>query len=238
MQARFLGRDDVGGGLALHRFAVPPEITASYTHPGQYVRATFPVGTGYFALVNPVGANEWELLVRGEAGDASAAMVALEDGAETEITTALGRGFPIDDVRGRPLVIALAGSAIGLARPLLAARRASGELATTWVYAGVRSPDALPLAADLARADTDGAFVRVSNSRAFARVIADAAEAVRSDRPRTTHRAGYVQGNLEADRTAGEFPANAAVFTAGPDPMVAAIVALGRAADFDVYTNV
>lgn len=114
----------------------PPE---AYTRPGQYVQAGA-VGAppGIFALASSPGA-PLELLVKAE-GEAAIALAEAGPGTPVEVSHALGDGFPLERVAGRPLLLLVNGSGLSAARPVIAAELAAGLPRPVALYYGVLSP--------------------------------------------------------------------------------------------------
>jgi len=208
----------VGGGLTRVTLAVPEDRRASYVHAGQYVEVVIDGARGFFALAGPIGAPAWELLVRASGG-ASEALLATPPGESVDVSLALGRGFPDDALAAERLVVAVGGSAIAIAPPIVA-RRAPGS---THLYVGVRTPADTPLLDEL----------RAWRAAGFA-VTLCASRDVDGDVGLPVARA-YVQDVIARDRATIGAPAT--VLVAGPDGLVAAVRALGGD-DLSVYTNV
>lgn len=208
----------VGGGLTRVSLDVPEDRRASYAHAGQYVEVTIDAARGYFALAGPIGAPTWELLVR-SSGGASEALLARGPGAVVDVSPALGRGFPDVALGAERLVVAVAGSAIAIAPPIVA-RRGAGS---THLYVGVRTPADTPLLDEL----------RAWRARGFA-VTLCASRAIDGEVGLPVTKA-YVQDAIARDRATIGAPAT--VLAAGPDGLVAAVRALGGD-DLSVYTNV
>jgi CDP-4-dehydro-6-deoxyglucose reductase len=112
---------------------------ASHTRPGQFITAT--VGEhkpGYFALANSPG-EALCLLIKAD-GETSRALVALDAGSEVEISEAIGKGFALEQVAGRELVILCNGSGISACRPVIEAEIAAGLPRPVHFFHGLRSP--------------------------------------------------------------------------------------------------
>jgi NAD(P)H-flavin reductase len=108
-------------GVRLELGAIAPK----HAHPGQVVKLRadhLEAGHkhGYFALANaprPDGAGE--LLLKRGAALADAIIAAAAPGATLEATAPLGPGFPVEDARGRDVLLFAAGSGITPIRALL-----------------------------------------------------------------------------------------------------------------------
>jgi NAD(P)H-flavin reductase len=222
------GRCGAGGGLTLVALDVGADAARSYTAPGQYVEVKVEKGNGYFVLAGDVAAARWELLVR-NAGDAADALTSAPLGSAIEVSAALGLGFPIDGALGRPLGVAVVGTALAVARPILRRRIAEGDARRTYVFLGVRSAADVPLAAEVDAWSSQGAHVTLCLSRPAApeddRALA-----------RAVRRQGYVQRAVVLAIEAGELPERALVVAAGPEEMLADMRALSSSVE--VVTNV
>lgn len=191
-------------------------------------------GNGYFALASEPGVSPFELLVRNN-GEASAVLATASLPTSVEVAGPLGHGFPVDRAVGRDLVVAVAGSAIAVARPLLRQRIARGEGARTHLFVGARAPSELPLVDEI-ESWAEQANVVLCLSRAE---VDHDPEIV----PRASRRVGYVQAALAAFAERREpSAATPLVFAAGPAEMLADVKALGAPsargpAAFDVVTN-
>src|SRR5947209_11331559 len=98
--ARLIARTPVGGGMSLLAFDVPPELRATYEHPGQYAELVPATEAGFFVIASEVGADRWEFLMRG-GGGAADTLLAMPLGGEVPIVGALGDGFPCAETRDR-----------------------------------------------------------------------------------------------------------------------------------------
>jgi len=221
---------DAGGGLTLVALDVDEATARTYTTAGQYVEIRAEKGNGYFVLAGDEGARRFELLVR-NAGDAADALVNGAIGTSFAISTALGEGFPIHAARARPLVVAVVGSALAAARPVLRRRLDDGDAAITQLYIGVRAAAELPLAAEVEQWAERGIRVVLCLSRG--ELHHDEGTVPRAERV-----TGYVQLAIERAIAAGKVPHGALVVAAGPEAMLAALRGLGGAGAVEVVTNV
>src|SRR5262245_42881125 len=119
-------RRDAGAELLLVGLDVDAELAHAYTAPGQYVQINTERGNGYFVLAGDLGAPRWELLVR-NAGGAADALTSLVLGSAVDVSAPLGKGFPLESARGRPLIVAVVGTAMAVARPVMRRRIAEGD---------------------------------------------------------------------------------------------------------------
>jgi NAD(P)H-flavin reductase len=254
--ATLVARSDAGGGLSLLTLELRPDVASTYAAPGQYVEVRAGGETGYFVLANEPGAPAWELIMRA-GGGASDLLLAMAPGTPVEVTRAIGDGFPMGPARGNPLLIALSGTGVAAARPLVRRRIADGDAALTRLLVGIRTRVELPLERDLggwaaagvgvlvclsqydAAADADGA----ADAAADADAVATAGAAAgpdgkgRSDDGRFAR--GYVQDVLRV-RPESRPPAGARIFAVGVASMVDALRELAPAmgiAPEHVHTN-
>ncbi len=230
-QAVLTERRDAGAGLTLVTLTPAREHALAYRAPGQYVEV-HAEARGYFALASEVGAPSWELLVRMNGG-ASDTLLRAPEGTTLDVKGPLGDGFPLERAAGRALVVAVAGSALAVARPIVRDRIARSEARTTSVYVGVRTVRDVPLAQEVAGWAHAGARVVLCLSRPETDQVSPLALA------ETRRRAGYVQTVLANDvleRQVGD----ALLFAAGPAAMLDAVRALSRehGATLEVVTNV
>lgn len=243
-RAVLTARRDVGGGLNLVTLAAPVELVPGYRAPGQYIHVHAD-GGGYFAFAGEVGAASWELLVR-NSGGASDALTNAPEGTTFDVSGPLGVGFPLERADGTSLIVAVAGSALAVARPIVRERirRGLGRKAAidpTTVYLGVRAPRDLPLANEVE-----------GWARAGVRIMLCLSQPDLDDPlllAAATRRTGYVQAVLATDVARGDaigpLPARASlVFAAGPPGMLDEIRRLTAASGavnaptLEVWTNV
>lgn len=222
-------RRDSGAGLSLVTLTPSPDRAMAYRAPGQYIEVRAEAN-GYFVLAGEIGAPSWELLVRTNGG-ASDALTASPEGTVFDVVGPLGRGFPIERARGRHLVVAVAGSALAVTRPILRDRIARREGRTTSVYIGARTAKDVALAREVAGWVHAGARIVLCLSR------------LELDDPRTlaeaTRMSGYVQTVLAQDVGDGRIADDALVFAAGPAGMLEALRGLpATGAKLEVITNV
>lgn len=220
-RGHLVARAPVGGGLSRVTLEVPPEVSRTYRHAGQYIEVAVGPARGYFALAGVVGADAWELLVK-SSGGASEALLTSSLGASVDVSDALGDGFGDAVERAEHLVVVAAGSAVAVVPPLVARR--SARMGSTHLYVGVRTPAEAPLLEELREWARWGATVTLCASQgagvapAELRVFEGRAQrALTSDLPRLAR--------------------PLAVVAAGPDGLVADLRALSGG-DLWVYTNV
>jgi NAD(P)H-flavin reductase len=205
-------RTDAGGGLMLVALDVGPELARAYTAAGQYIEIATAGGRGYFVLAGEVGRSPWELLVK-NAGDAANALFSLPRGSTVSVNGPMGTGFNVVHVPSRPVVIAVVGSALAVARPVVASRLSQGEAASTMLFIGLRAPTDIPLANEVAGWLDQGVVVVLCLSRAE---LDNHPEIL----PRARRVGGYVQEGVSRAVESGELPSGAVVVVAGPDAML------------------
>jgi NAD(P)H-flavin reductase len=215
-------RRDAGAGLQLLTLTPPPALARAYRAPGQFIKVhADSVGAespGYFVFAGEVGAPSWELLVRNSGGAADLLSTAPE-GTTLPISGPLGTGYPLDRAQGKNLVVAVVGSALAVARPILRERIARRECARTHLYIGARSGADVPLAGEV-----------VGWARAGARLVLCLSRPDTDDPrvlPGIPRRRGWVQQVVAEDLRDGLF-ANALLFAAGPQGMLEETRALAR----------
>jgi NAD(P)H-flavin reductase len=215
-------RRDAGGGLVEIVLSVADEVRVSYVAPGQYTQITAGGEERFFVLSGDPGAPNWRFLTRG-GGGASDHLLALPLESVVTVTAAQGRGFPYEVARSRDLLIAVTGTGIAAARPLVRARVRDGVARRTEVFVGVRKRSDAPLAVELDAWRKEGVSVTLCLS------------AEDADGPGA--RRGYVQDIVQ--ERAPSHPGGV-IFAAGVPEMVEAlrrIAARVGLREDDVYTN-
>lgn len=93
----------------------------THTGPGQVVRVRVEgAGDGYFALSSaPAGDGHADLLIKRGAPLADRIVATAKKGAQVEMTSVFGKGFPLEPARGRDLLLFAAGSGISPIRALV-----------------------------------------------------------------------------------------------------------------------
>lgn len=221
-------RRDAGGGLTLVGLDVDASIARGYAAPGQYIELRTERGNGFFVLAGSLGVSPFELLVR-NAGDAADVLVNSAIGTALEVSAPLGDGFPADRATGRELVVAVVGSALAVARPLVTRRLDELAAPHTHVYVGARSAGDVPLIEEVEAWGAAGVEVVLCLSRAEL-------EHERTRLPFARRAAGYVQDVVARDVEGGRL-SGALVFAAGPAAMLTAIRGLPDGV-LEVVTNV
>ena len=223
-------RRDAGGGLLLVALDVDPGRGRAYTTPGQYVEVRTGSAQGFFVLASQVGVTPWELLVK-NAGDAADALVSLPLGSQIEVKGPMGAGFAVARVVERSVVVAVVGSALAVARPVLATRIAEGVAGNTFLFLGMRAPTDLPIAEEVEAWSEQGVNVVLCLSRSEL-------DHHREVLPKAQRAVGYVQAAVARAVATGALPAGALAVAAGPDAMIADMRALSRTSPIEVVTNV
>lgn len=214
-------RHDVGGELLLVSLEVSADVARGYTTPGQYIEVKTTSSKGYFVLASPLGSSPWQLLVK-NAGGAADALTTLPLGTELEIKGPLGAGFSAPRMDSRHVAVAVVGSALGVARPVLADRIRVGAAARTHLFLGVRAPTDVPILAEVEAWAAEGVRVVLCLSRGELDHHPEVAS-------RASRVAGYVQRALARALESGEVPHGTIVIAAGPDAMLAETRLLGTA---------
>jgi NAD(P)H-flavin reductase len=220
-------KEDAGGGLFRLALELPRGLGETYVRPGQYVVLGSGAKKAYFVLAGDVGETRWELIVRA-GGEVVQAVLEVPLGERVEVSAAQGGGFPIEEARGRDLLVAVTGSGIAAGRPVLRTRLREGEARSTELLLGVRTLADVPLEGELGDWSAAGARVTVCVSR----------------EPLPAGREGFAMGyvqDIARIRAAGSPPsAGKMIFAAGVKEMVSAMRALARdlgVQESDVRTN-
>jgi NAD(P)H-flavin reductase len=204
------------------------ERAARYTVPGQVLKLRAPTGTdGYYAIASaptPGDGAHAELLIK-RGGALADAIIAAADSGALPASDPFGRGFPVDEARGRDVLLFAAGSGIAPVRALvqhvIAAR---GDFGRVELYYGQRE------AGDFAFQREHAAW-----ERAGVRVILCASRA--ADGWTGAH--GHVQ-DVARSQLIGALGPQAAAFVCGMKPMVAGVretLAAAGLAPERVYLN-
>jgi NAD(P)H-flavin reductase len=150
-------------GLSGARLRVPAEVAAAHRRPGQ-ILVVHP-GDGepvFLALASPPGDAELEVLV----GPAAAARLELREGSELAVSGPSGPGFPLEEARGRDLLLFAVGSALAPLRPVVElVRRARSDFGQVTLHVGAHTAADLPYARSYPAWDRDRIDVVTSLSR-------------------------------------------------------------------------
>jgi NAD(P)H-flavin reductase len=186
--------------------------------PGQFVMAALPAFSAAPISVSRFRRDGLDLTIRA-AGPATRAMTALERGSTLGLRGPLGRGWPVDEVTGRDVVIVAGGIGLAPLRPLIdvcLARR--DTVGSVRIYLGARTP------ADRLYVDEIG--------RLAARSDFEIKETVDRAGPDWLGRVGIVTQLFDRATWDGR---NAVAFICGPERMIQATadVLFGRGIDVD-----
>jgi NAD(P)H-flavin reductase len=232
--ARLAGRESAGGGLTRVTVEPEPSLLASYGHAGQYVEMRVQGETGFFVVSNEPGSPAWELVMRA-GGGASDVVLAIPVGSPLELTGALGHGFPLEVAAGHPLLVALNGTGVAAAPPIVRRRVRDGDAAITRVFVGVRARDEVPLELELRAWRQSGVDVVVCLSQPTPGPSGE----VGGQPPGVTFVPGYVQDVIR-DRVAPGSLADGRLFAVGSSSMVDALRAHAPGLGLDegrIHTN-
>jgi NAD(P)H-flavin reductase len=125
-------------------------LRESHQRPGQYVHLRLPgLAEGLFALASAPGTSgRWELLVKA-GSPLTNALVHLPLGERVEVSRPEGRGFPLEQARGKDLLLFATGSGISPIRSVIESirleRAAYGRVT---LYFGARTPAAFAYSRD------------------------------------------------------------------------------------------
>ncbi|HUL57967.1 MAG TPA: oxidoreductase [Anaeromyxobacteraceae bacterium] len=102
------------------RLALPPELERTHQWPGQVVEVRTAAGDAFFALATaPRPDGQEELLLKRGHPVADAVITRGAPGGSLEVTTPFGKGFPIEEARGKDVLLFAAGSGIGPIRAIV-----------------------------------------------------------------------------------------------------------------------
>jgi len=118
--ARVLEAADETAAFRALRLELPGLLAAAHQRPGQVVKVRTPVGEGYLALASaPAPGGRVDLLVKRGGKVADAALAAAAPGGTLELSAPFGKGFPVEQARGRDVLLFAAGSGIAPIRALV-----------------------------------------------------------------------------------------------------------------------
>jgi NAD(P)H-flavin reductase len=169
-------REPAGGGLFRVRLIVDEATAATHTRHGQYIEIrhddgdtdgdrTIPsAAKGFFAIASAPGERTWDILVR-DGGTMGERLRTLSLGERVILSDATGPGFPVETAHGRPLIVAVTGSAIAAVLSTLGARIEDGDAKHTFLFYGVRDRSELGLQAELDAMRAAGIDVAICLSR-------------------------------------------------------------------------
>ena len=118
--ARVLGAWDETPTLRALRLELPPRFAGAHQRPGQVVKLHTQVGEAYFALATaPSPDGMMELLVKRGGRIADAAIAGAAPEGALDVSAPFGKGFPLEEGRGRHVLLFAAGSGIAPIRALV-----------------------------------------------------------------------------------------------------------------------
>ncbi|MFT3776267.1 MAG: hypothetical protein QM820_63795 [Minicystis sp.] len=118
--ARVLDVWDETEALRTVRVALPPAWAEAHARPGQVVKLFAADQEGYFALASaPSSEGTADLLLKRGGRVADAAIVGAAPGSALDISAPFGKGFPVEEARGRHLLLFAAGSGIAPIRSVV-----------------------------------------------------------------------------------------------------------------------
>lgn len=151
--ATLLARAPAADGLTDLKLDVSEApLRGTHERPGQYVHVRLPEhGEGLFAIASPPGnTSQWDLLVKQDS-PLTAALLQLPLGARVEVSRPEGRGFPLEQARGKDLLLFATGSGISPIRSVIESiRREREAYGRVTLYFGVRKPEAFAYMRDFA----------------------------------------------------------------------------------------
>ncbi len=125
-------------------------LRGAHRHPGQYVHLRLPGHEeGLFALASPPSSSpRWDLLVK-EGSPLTDALIHLPLGGRVDVSPPEGRGFPLEQARGKDLLLFATGSGISPIRAVIESIRQEREAyGQVTLYFGVRTPTSFAYARD------------------------------------------------------------------------------------------
>ncbi len=148
--ADVLAAHDETPALRAVALRLPPALAAAHRLPGQAVKLRTPAGESFFALSTaPRDDGRVELLVKRGGRVADDAVARAVPGARLEVSPPLGKGFAVEEARGKDVLLFAAGSGIAPIRALvqhLLARR--GEVNRVTLFYGQRHGSEFAYAAE------------------------------------------------------------------------------------------
>lgn len=234
-QAVLLQRETVGGGLVRVDLEVPQDLALTHEAHGQFVdlrhsgqepgseEVTLSAPTrGFFALVSDPGSAVWSILVK-DGGSMAARLRRLPAGTNLDVSSAMGRGFPLERARERRLLLAASGTGLAAVLSAARARVAAGQASQTFLAYGVRERAEVALES----------FFQVLREAGMAVAMCISREAVTED--------GFLQGSLSAVLPKLGWDLRAAmVFAAGQAELLEQLRRVGEGigiASGDVFAN-
>lgn len=149
------------------RLEVPPAVYAGYRIPGQFLEVRLPgeEAGAYFAIANRPDADGLELLVKRGEGPADL-LFELPVGSEVEVSEAMGPGFPLEQARGKDVLLFATGSGFAPIRAMLQAiRRERDAYGAVHLFFGVRTEVDVPFRQELDALAAQGIELHLTISR-------------------------------------------------------------------------
>ncbi|MBN1206145.1 MAG: NAD-binding oxidoreductase [Myxococcaceae bacterium] len=125
-------------------------LRESHQRPGQYVHLRLPgLEEGLFAIASAPGSSgRWDLLMK-LGSPLTDSLLHLPLGEQVEVSRPEGRGFPLEQARGRDLLLFATGSGISPIRSVIESiRQERGAYGRVMLYFGVRTPSAFAYSRD------------------------------------------------------------------------------------------
>jgi NAD(P)H-flavin reductase len=140
---------------------VPPEVAASYTVPGQFVRLRPQRSPeGMFALAQAPGGGRFEFLIK-RGSPIADELGALAHGDPLELSLAQGKGFPVQAARGHNLLLIATGTGLAPMRAVIDhLRRERGAWGRVVLLFGAFTPAHFPWPDEFPRWEKDGIWVQ------------------------------------------------------------------------------
>ena len=207
---------ETGDATTLHLRTTDRRLLAG--RPGQFVMAALPAFSAAPISVSRFRRDGLDLTIRA-AGPATRAFTELERGATIGLRGPLGRGWPVEQMTGRDVVIVAGGIGLAPLRPLIDACLAQRDaLGSVRIYLGARTP-------------ADRLYV-AEIGRLAARADIELKETVDRAGPHWFGRVGIVTQLFDRATWDGR---NAVAFICGPERMMQATaeVLFGRGIDVD-----
>lgn len=128
----------------------PASVLQAHTSPGQYVQVDVPgQKPGFFAIANEPGSASLELLVK-RGGPVADYITARQAGETLAVSAPAGKGYPLDQARGKTLVLVGVGSAMAPLRAVLrTVLRRRTDFGTIHFYYGAREAGWVPYSAEV-----------------------------------------------------------------------------------------
>jgi NAD(P)H-flavin reductase len=197
----------------LRLLALETPFGEGYTTPGQYLKVKLDDKESYFALASaPSRGGRMEILVRRAPSGVAAGLWSKGEGDRVTVSSPGGKGFPLEQARGRDLILVAAGSGVGPMRAVIhtvLARR--GDFGAVTLFYGQRAHHHFAFARE--HADWEKGGVRL-------------AKVTSRDEAGEKRLAGYVQHAIVEHRPE---VGKAVAFLAGMKEMIAPVMeALGE----------